>query len=85
MGFKIHDASTFMYLLYPELFTFKRGHTRVETIKESICYGNTLIDDRVDKDLKLSNGWVAVDVDADKAIFLFLRKLFDVLTIIEEH
>lgn len=42
IGIFLHDPVSFMALLRPDLFTFKRGVVRVET--QGICTGHTLMD-----------------------------------------
>lgn len=37
-----HDAVSFVALVRPELFTYKKGVVRVET--QGICLGHTLMD-----------------------------------------
>eukprot|EP00003_Mantamonas_plastica_P020698 TRINITY_DN3334_c0_g1_i2.p2 TRINITY_DN3334_c0_g1~~TRINITY_DN3334_c0_g1_i2.p2 ORF type:complete len:182 (+),score=61.71 TRINITY_DN3334_c0_g1_i2:842-1387(+) len=81
-GYKVHDGSTMMYLLYPELFSFRRGKTMVEWDPKSVCYGKTLNDTRNFKEnLFGTNSWVAAKVDSEKAVFLFLREIFDILSL----
>lgn len=46
-GIFLHDPVSFVALVRPELFTFKKGVVRVET--QGICVGHTLLDQGLKK------------------------------------
>jgi inosine-uridine nucleoside N-ribohydrolase len=76
IGFKIHDASTFLYLIYPELFIFRRAYTFVECLQESVNYGKTSIDTRLAKNIYGGNTWYASDLNLKKAQEIFYHEIF---------
>ncbi len=61
-GFLVHDAATIAYLLYPELFTFRRVNLQVETLGQW-TYGQTVVDWR-HQPKPAANVWLATQVDA---------------------
>lgn len=71
-GIFLHDPVSFVALVRPELFTFKKGVVRVET--QGICVGHTLLDQGLKK-WNTSNPWtdyspvsVAWTVDVDEVL-----------------
>eukprot|EP01065_Artemidia_motanka_P053145 TRINITY_DN9784_c5_g1_i1.p1 TRINITY_DN9784_c5_g1~~TRINITY_DN9784_c5_g1_i1.p1 ORF type:complete len:831 (+),score=187.42 TRINITY_DN9784_c5_g1_i1:48-2540(+) len=72
-GMMVHDGACSLYLLHPELFTFIRCHTLVET-SGTHSRGRTLYDHRL-RFGPQPNSWVAIDVDADKALEAFVEDL----------
>ncbi|RZC84027.1 hypothetical protein C5167_046811 [Papaver somniferum] len=71
-GIFLHDPVSFVALVRPDLFTFKKGVVRVET--QGICVGHTLMDQGL-KTWNSSNPWtgyspisVAWTVDVDKVV-----------------
>ncbi|KAK4396498.1 Uridine nucleosidase 1 [Sesamum angolense] len=53
-GIFLHDPVSFVALVRPDLFTFKKGVVRVET--QGICVGHTLMDQGLKK-WNSSNPW----------------------------
>lgn len=68
-GGPIHDACTTMYLLQPDLFTFKHVHADVET-KGELTYGETAVD-LLGVTGKPANTKFAYEVDQEKFWNLF--------------
>ncbi|KAH7512139.1 hypothetical protein FEM48_Zijuj12G0058800 [Ziziphus jujuba var. spinosa] len=71
-GIFLHDPVSFVALVRPDLFTYKKGVVRVET--QGICVGHTLMDQGLKK-WNTSNPWsgyspisVAWTVDVDEVI-----------------
>lgn len=71
-GIFLHDPVSFVALVRPDLFTYKKGVVRVET--QGICVGHTLMDQGL-KTWNSSNPWtgyspisVAWTVDVDKVV-----------------
>ncbi|XP_073151332.1 uridine nucleosidase 1 [Henckelia pumila] len=71
-GIFLHDPVSFVALVRPDLFTFKKGVVRVET--QGICVGHTLMDQGLKK-WNSSNPWselspvsVAWEVQVEKVI-----------------
>ncbi|KAL3532073.1 hypothetical protein ACH5RR_005594 [Cinchona calisaya] len=71
-GIFLHDPVSFVALVLPDLFTYKKGVVRVET--QGICEGHTLMDEGL-KTWNSSNPWtgyspisVAWTVDADEVL-----------------
>ncbi|KAL6521122.1 Uridine nucleosidase 1 [Orobanche gracilis] len=71
-GIFLHDPVSFVALVRPDLFTFKKGAVRVET--QGICVGHTLMDHGLKK-WNSSNPWsgfspvsVAWTVDVDRVL-----------------
>ncbi|KAL6559212.1 Uridine nucleosidase 1 [Orobanche hederae] len=71
-GIFLHDPVSFVALVRPDLFTFKKGAVRVET--QGICVGHTLMDQGLKK-WNSSNPWsgfspvsVAWTVDVDRVL-----------------
>lgn len=78
-GIFLHDPVSFMALVRPDLFTFKKGVVRVET--QGICTGHTLMDQGL-KRWNVSNPWtgyspvsVAWTVNVDKVLNYIKRLL----------
>ena len=46
-GISLHDPVSFVVLVRPDLFTYKKGVVRVET--QGICLGHTLMDQGLKK------------------------------------
>nr|POF14395.1 uridine nucleosidase 1 [Quercus suber] len=77
-GVFLHDPVSFVALVRPDLFTFKKGVVRVET--QGICAGHTLLDQGLKK-WNSSNPWtehspvsVAWTVNV-KGVLDYIRKL----------
>ncbi|MQL76093.1 hypothetical protein Taro_008486 [Colocasia esculenta] len=77
-GIFLHDPVSFLALVRPDLFTFKKGVVRVET--QGICVGHTLLDQGLKK-WNTSNPWtgfspisVAWTVDVP-GVLSFIRNL----------
>ncbi|KAF5750497.1 Uridine-ribohydrolase 1 isoform 1 [Tripterygium wilfordii] len=77
-GVFLHDPVSFVALVRPDLFTYKKGVVRVET--QGICMGHTLMDQGLKK-WNGSNPWtgysplsVAWTVDVD-GVLNYIRKL----------
>ncbi|XP_016512286.1 uridine nucleosidase 1 isoform X2 [Nicotiana tabacum] len=77
-GIFLHDPVSFVALVRPELFTFKKGVVRVET--QGICVGHTLLDQGLKK-WNTSNPWtdyspvsVAWTVDVDE-VLNYIKKM----------
>ncbi|KAH9738311.1 Uridine nucleosidase 1 [Citrus sinensis] len=75
----LHDPVSFVALVRPDLFTFKKGVVRVET--QGICTGHTLMDQGL-KRWNVSNPWtgyspvsVAWTVNVDKVLNYIKRLL----------
>ncbi|TYI10782.1 hypothetical protein ES332_A09G164200v1 [Gossypium tomentosum] len=73
-GIFLHDPVSFVALVRPDLFTYKKGVVRVET--QGICVGHTLLDQGLKK-WNGSNPWtsyspvsVAWTVDVDKSLIM---------------
>lgn len=73
-----HDPVTFVALVRPDLFTYKKGVVRVET--QGICVGHTLLDQGLKK-WNTSNPWtefspvsVAWTVDVDE-VLNYIKKM----------
>ncbi|XP_042521242.1 uridine nucleosidase 1-like isoform X2 [Macadamia integrifolia] len=73
-----HDPVSFVALIRPDLFTYKRGVVRVET--EGVCVGHTLMDQGLTK-WNSSNPWsgydpvsVAWTVDVD-GVVMYIKEL----------
>ncbi|XP_055807978.1 uridine nucleosidase 1-like isoform X1 [Solanum dulcamara] len=73
-----HDPVTFVALVRPDLFTYKKGVVRVET--QGICIGHTLLDEGLKK-WNTSNPWtqyspvsVAWTVDVDE-VLNYIKKM----------
>jgi uridine nucleosidase len=71
-GIFLHDPVSFVALVRPDLFTFKKGAVRVET--QGICLGHTLMDQGL-KNWNSKNPWtgyspvsVAWTVDVEKVL-----------------
>ncbi|KAI3884852.1 hypothetical protein MKX03_011707 [Papaver bracteatum] len=71
-GIFLHDPVSFVALVRPDLFTYKKGVVRVET--QGICVGHTLMDQGL-KTWNSSNPWtgyspisVAWTVDVDRVV-----------------
>ncbi|XP_024037928.1 uridine nucleosidase 1 isoform X2 [Citrus clementina] len=78
-GIFLHDPVSFVALVRPDLFTFKKGVVRVET--QGICTGHTLMDQGL-KRWNVSNPWtgyspvsVAWTVNVDKVLNYIKRLL----------
>ncbi|KAK9196783.1 hypothetical protein WN943_004914 [Citrus x changshan-huyou] len=78
-GIFLHDPVSFVALVRPDLFTFKKGVVRVET--QGICMGHTLMDQGL-KRWNVSNPWtgyspvsVAWTVNVDKVLNYIKRLL----------
>jgi inosine-uridine nucleoside N-ribohydrolase len=80
-GYKLHDPSTIMYLLHPELFEFKNTFVHVDVnSKSSHNYGKTCIDQRNKKDnVIIPTTKYATNVDAKKGLFLFFCDINDIV------
>ena len=52
-GIFLHDPVTFVALVRPDLFTYKKGVIRVQT--QGICIGHTLMDPGLKKYDQISN------------------------------
>lgn len=77
-GVFLHDPVSFVALVQPDLFTYKKGVVRVET--QGICVGHALMDQGL-KEWNSSNPWtgyspvsVAWTVDVDK-VLSYIKKL----------
>ncbi|KAJ7976101.1 uridine nucleosidase 1 [Quillaja saponaria] len=77
-GMFLHDPVSFVALVRPDLFTYKKGVVRVET--QGICMGHTLIDQGLKK-WNTSNPWtgyspasVAWTVNVDE-VLNYIRKI----------
>uniref|UniRef100_A0A5B6Z305 Inosine nucleosidase n=1 Tax=Davidia involucrata TaxID=16924 RepID=A0A5B6Z305_DAVIN len=77
-GIFLHDPVSFVALIRPDLFTYKRGVVRVET--QGICLGHTLMDQGLKK-WNSSNPWsgyspvsVAWMVNVDE-VLTYIKKL----------
>ena len=64
-GIFLHDPVSFVALVRPDLFTYKKGVVRVET--QGICVGHTLLDQGLKKYVQTLN----------EAIFLEKFNLLD--------
>lgn len=78
-GIFLHDPVSFVALVRPDLFTYKKGVVRVET--QGICVGHTLLDQGLKK-WNGSNPWtsyspvsVAWTVDVDEVLNYVKRML----------
>ncbi|MGF1514441.1 MAG: nucleoside hydrolase [Elainellaceae cyanobacterium] len=60
-AFLVHDAATLAYLVYPQLFTFRRAYVTVET-QGILTRGQTLVDNRAGPE-QPANVWVATGVN----------------------
>ncbi|KAF9679901.1 hypothetical protein SADUNF_Sadunf06G0063700 [Salix dunnii] len=77
-GIFLHDPVSFVALVRPDLFTYKKGVVRVET--QGICVGHTLMDQGL-KRWNTSNPWsgyssvaIAWSVDVDE-VLNYIRQL----------
>lgn len=78
-GIFLHDPVSFVALVRPDLFTYKKGVVRVET--QGLCVGHTLMDMGLKK-WNSSNPWsgyspvsVAWTVDAEEVLSYVMEKL----------
>jgi inosine-uridine nucleoside N-ribohydrolase len=72
-AFLVHDAAAVAYLVYPEVFTFRRGEVLIET-QGQWTRGQTLLSDRPAGKTN-PNAWVALQVDTELFFTHFLADL----------